>query len=276
MLQFAGLALSFSRFLGGEEGGDHPTGHEELGADFIMHHITDQVLVELHVAGFDISITKHVVMLWISAAILVAVLVPALRRPKLIPTGVTNFFESIIVWLEGEVMRPFLGDHSRRYAPYLLTAFFFILVANLLGLVPGSATATGDISVTAALALLTFIMVQVAGIKNHGFWGYWKGLIPPNLPFPVLLIMIPVEIIGLMTKHFALAIRLFANMIAGHVVIFSFLLIIFTFKSWLVGGLTLGGLLFVSLLEVLIALIQAFVFTILSAVFIGMAIHQEH
>jgi F-type H+-transporting ATPase subunit a len=173
-------------------------------------------------------------------------------------------------------MKPYLGHHSHQYAPYLLTAFFFVLLCNLFGLVPLAATATGNISVTAALALLTFCMVQIAGIKNHGLVGYFKGLIPPGLPIFILPIMVPVEIISLLTKHFALAIRLFANMVAGHVVIFALLLIIFTFKYWAVGVVTLGGILFVGLLEVLIALIQAYIFTILSAVFIGLAVHQDH
>jgi F-type H+-transporting ATPase subunit a len=119
-------------------------------------------------------------------------------------------------------------------------------------------------------------MVQIAGIKNHGLVGYFKGLIPPGLPIFILPIMVPVELISLCTKHFALAIRLFANMVAGHVVIFALLLIIFTFKSYVIGAVTLGGILFVSLLEILIALIQAYIFTILSSVFIGMAVHQEH
>ncbi|RMF70567.1 MAG: ATP synthase F0 subunit A [Calditrichaeota bacterium] len=260
---------------GGQSGGEGE-GHEELGADFILHHITDEVLVKLQVLGVDISITKHVVMMWIASGILIVVLSVLFRKPKLVPTGLANFFEFLVTYLEEEVMRPYLGSHSRRYAPYLLTAFFFILLCNLLGLVPSGATATGDISVTAALAFLTFMMVQIAGIREHGFIGYSKGLIPPGLPFLLLFIMVPVEIISLFTKHFALAIRLFANMIAGHVVIFALLLIVFTFKSWAVGVVTLGGILFVSLLEVLIALIQAYIFTILSSVFIGMAVHQEH
>jgi F-type H+-transporting ATPase subunit a len=251
-------------------------GNGELGADFIMGHILDHVLVELNVFGFDLSITKHVLMMWIGSAILVAALSLAFRKPKLIPSGLGNFFESIVVYLEAEVMKPYLGHDSRKYAPYLLTAFFFVVLCNLMGLVPFGATATGNISVTAALALLTFIMVQGAGIKNHGLVGYFKGLIPPGLPIFILPIMVPVELISLLTKHFALAIRLFANMVAGHVVIFALLLIIFTFKSWAVGVATLAGILFVSLLEILIALIQAYIFTILSSVFIGLAVHQDH
>ncbi|MFQ5602156.1 MAG: F0F1 ATP synthase subunit A [bacterium] len=257
--------------------GSQGTGeHEPLGADFIMHHITDHVIFKIQLFGFDLSITKHIVMLWITSALLIVTLTILFRKPKLIPKGLANFFEFLVVYLEEEVMRPYLGSHSRKYAPYLLTAFFFILISNLMGLVPMAATATGNISVTAALALLTFSMVQIAGVRNHGLFGYIKGLIPPGLPFPLLFIMVPVEFISLFTKHFALAIRLFANMVAGHVVIFALLLIVFTFKNWFVGFATLGGILFVSLLEILIALIQAYIFTILSSVFIGMAIHQEH
>ncbi|MFQ5649536.1 MAG: F0F1 ATP synthase subunit A [bacterium] len=256
--------------------GDGGDGHQQLGSEFIMHHIQDHVVWELHVLGLDISITKNVLMMWIASGILISLLTLAFRRPKMIPTGLANFFEFIVLYLEQEVMKPYLGDDSRKYAPYLLTAFFFVLTCNLMGLIPGAATATGDIGVTAALALLTFTMVQVAGIKNHGLIGYCKGLIPPGLPVFILPIMVPVEVVGLLTKHVALAIRLFANMVAGHVVIFALLLIIFTFKSYLIGGVTLGGILFVSMLEILIAMIQAYIFTILSSVFIGMAVHQDH
>lgn len=264
-------ALKWMTAGGGEEGSQ-----EKLGADFIMGHIVDHPLVHIEIFGFDLSITKHVLMMWVVAAIMIAMFVAAFRKPKLVPHGLANFFEFIIEYLEKEVMQPYLGSHTRHYAPYLLTAFFFILMCNLLGLVPGAATATGNISVTAAMALLTFSMVQIAGIKNHGLVGYFKGLIPPGLPIFILPIMVPVELISLCTKHFALAIRLFANMVAGHVVIFALLLIIFTFKSYVIGAVTLGGILFVSLLEILIALIQAYIFTILSSVFIGMAVHQEH
>lgn len=270
MIAFVGFI--FSLITGGEKGGEQ----EGVGADFIMHHITDEVWIELHLFGFDLSITKHIIMMWIASALLIIVLSLVFRKPKKVPHGLANFFEFLIVYLEKDVMRPYLGSQSRKYAPYLLTAFFFILTCNLLGLVPMGSTATGNISVTAALALLTFFMVQISGIRSHGIVGYFKGLIPPGLPIFVLPVMIPVEIIGMCTKHFALAIRLFANMVAGHVVIFTLLGLIFTFKNWFVGGITLGGILFVSLLEILIALIQAYIFTILSSVFIGMAVHQEH
>jgi F-type H+-transporting ATPase subunit a len=266
------LSFVYTALTGGEVAGEN----EAAGAEYIMHHITDSDVIPIHLFGFDITITKHVIMMWIAAGLLILTFSVIFRKPKLVPTGLANFFEYIITYLQEDVMRPYLGSHSLRYAPYLLTAFFFILTCNLLGLVPMGATATGNISVTSALALLTFFMVQVSGIKNHGFTGYFRGLIPPGLPVFVLPIMIPVEFISMFTKHFALAIRLFANMTAGHVVIFALLGLIFTFKNWFVGGITLWGILFVSLLEILIALIQAYIFTILSSVFIGMAVHQEH
>ncbi len=268
--------ISFiSPFLSRMEGSGE-SGHEALGADFIMHHILDHTLVPLELFGIDISITKNVLMMWIASAVLVGVFTIAFRKPKLVPSGLANLLESIVTYLEAEVIKPYLGHDSYKYTPYLLTAFFFVLLCNLLGLFPGGATATGNISVTTGLALLTFTMVQAAGIKNHGLLGYFKGLIPPGLPVFILPIMVPVEIIGLFTKHVALAIRLFANMVAGHVVIFALLMIIFTFQSWAVGGITLIGILFVSLLEILIAFIQAYIFTILSSVFISMAVHQDH
>lgn len=252
-------------------------GHSKaIGPDFIMDHVKDHHLWDFHPFGFDLSITKHILMMWIASAIMILLFSTIFRKPKMVPKGLANFFEFIIVYLQNEVMKPYLGQDSKKYAPYLLTAFFFVLFCSLLGLVPGSATATGDISVTAALALLTFIMVQAAGIKSHGVIGYCKSLIPPGVPAFILPVIIPVEIIGLFTKHISLAIRLFANMFAGHVVIFALLFIIFMFKTWIVGSITLFGLLFVSLLEILIASIQAYIFCILSSVFIGMAASHEH
>lgn len=253
--------------------GGHGSG---TGVDFIMGHVLDHVVFPLHLFGYDLSITKHVIMMWIASAVLIVSLVATLRKPKLVPTGLANFFEMIVVTLEDECMKPYLGSHSRLYAPYLLTAFFFIGLCNFLGLFPFGATATSNISVTLVLAILTLITVVVAGVRNHGIWGYLKGFIPPGLPFLVVLLMIPVEIIGFFTRHFVLAMRLFANMIAGHIVIFTFISLIFAFKNWPTAGLTMIGIIGLSLLEVLISLIQAYIFTVLSAVFIGLSIYQDH
>ncbi|MDZ7261331.1 MAG: F0F1 ATP synthase subunit A [candidate division KSB1 bacterium] len=256
-------------------GVEEPGGGE--GASFIMHHIQDQVLVPLpKVLGIDLSITKHVLMMWIAAAILMIALPLILRTKRTVPRGAANFLEAIIVFLKEDVIEPNLGEEGRKYTPYLLTAFFFILTCNLLGLVPMAATATGNIAVTGGLAILTYFMVHLSGIRQHGLIGYLKGFAPKGVPFFVIPILVVVEFLGLLTKHFALAIRLFANMTAGHLVIFTLLSLIFMFKNYFIAPFPIFGILFVSLLEILIALIQAYIFTILSSAFIGMAVHQEH
>ena len=252
--------------------------HHSSGSEVdILHHIQDSVLVDLPtVYGVNLSITKNVLMMWIAAAILAVLLTLAFRKKTTVHHGIGNFFEAIVAYLREEILLPYLGEKGRPYVPYLLTAFFFILTCNLLGLVPMGASATGNISVTVGMALLTLSMVQISGIRQHGFWGYLKGIIPPNLPWFVIPIMIPVEIIGMCTKHIALAIRLFANMTAGHLVALTMLSLIFMFKSYFVAPFPICGVVFVNLLDILISLIQAYIFTILSAVFIGASIHQDH
>ncbi|RMD93689.1 MAG: ATP synthase F0 subunit A [Calditrichaeota bacterium] len=254
----------------------HPAGEEGAGA-FIMHHISDQVLVKLPtVFGIDLSITKHVLLMWIAAALILVVFSVLFGRASLVPRGLANMFEAIIVFLREDIVITYLGKEARRFEPYLYTVFFFILFCNLLGLVPGGASPTGNISVTGSLALLTFLVGIYAGVRAHGGFGYVKGLIPGGLPVLLIPLLAIVEVMGLITKHFALAIRLFANMTAGHVVILSLISLIYIFKSLFVAPLSISGAVAIGLLEVLVALIQAYIFTLLSAVFIGMAIYQEH
>lgn len=259
-----------------QEHGEHTEHGGESINDFIMHHVQDHVIYEINLLGVDLSITKHVVMIWIAAAILAILLPLIIRSRALVPRGPVNFIEWIVVFLKDAVIDPYLGEDGYKYGPYLLTAFFFIITLNLLGLVPMGATATGNISVTAAMALLTLVLVQVSCIRKHGFGGYIKSFVPPGLPGFVVPIIFIVEIMGMLTKHFALAMRLFANMLAGHLVIFTLLGLIFLFKNILISPFPIFGILFVSLLEILIALIQAYIFTILSAVFIGAALHPHH
>lgn len=159
--------------------------------------------------------------------------------------------------------------------PFWLTLFFFILVNNLLGLVPPNFKATANISVTFGLAIMTFFVVIGSGIKQHGLKGYAAHFFPKDIPWFVLVILVPVEILGLITRHVVLAIRLFANMFAGDLVLFTMIGFIFFFKSFTIVPLSLVGAVAVSLLEILIDFIQAYVFTILSAVFIGISIQQE-
>jgi F-type H+-transporting ATPase subunit a len=168
-----------------------------------------------------------------------------------------------------------MGKAGERYLPFFFTLFFFILTCNLLGLIPFMQTPTGSINITAGLAIITFAMTQFLGMKNNGLLGYWKGLLPPGVPLFVLPIMIVVEFLGLLTKPFALCIRLFANMTAGHVVVLALIGLIFTL-GYGATPVSIIFALFIDLLEILIALLQAYIFTILSALFIGMAVHQEH
>jgi len=262
----------------------HLLDHDHLEVPFLnAHHIFDGKLSLPHFPEFeilgipvDLSITRHVVMMWIAGALLIVLMRIAFRRPRLVPSGLAGLFESIVVFVRDEIVLASMGERGRPYLPYLLTVFFFILFCNLLGLVPYSATATGNISVTAALAFCTFITILIAGIVNNGFFGYLKSLVPHGVPVLLLPIMIPVELLGLVAKPFALCIRLFANMTAGHVVFLAVLGIIIMFKSVAVAPVAVAFAAAIYLLEIFIALVQAFIFTLLSALFIGMAAHPEH
>jgi len=226
--------------------------------------------------GIDLSITRHVVMLWIASTLLVGLLLMAFRRRELVPSGLGNFFESIVVFIRDQVVLPTMGEGGRAYLPYLLTAFFFILSCNLLGLIPYAATATGNVNVTAALALMTFALTLGAGIRHNGLFGFFKSIIPHGLPLWLLPIMIPVELVSMFSRPFALCIRLFANMIAGHMVILVFLGIIILLKALWLAPLSVAFATAIYLLEIFIAFVQAFIFTMLSTLFIGMAAHPEH
>ena len=215
--------------------------------------------------------------MWVAAAFLVLVLTITTRRRRLIPSGFGNMVEAVVVFIRDEIAIPNIGAHEAgRFLPYLLTIFFFIITCNLMGLIPYGATATGNINVTAGLAICSFGVIQLGGILHNGLYGYFRGLIPHGLPLWLLPIMIPIEIVGLFTKPFALCIRLFANMTAGHVVILALFGLIFILGTVAVAPVSILFVLFVDLLEIFVALIQAYIFTLLSAVFIGLAIHQEH
>ncbi len=256
---------------------------------WIMHHVLDAReldftpfgvihLPEIHLFGMDISITKHVVFMWIAMAILIFTFSRVARayRKSLVPKGVTNFAELLIVFVRDEIARPTIGKGFEKFLPYLLTIFFFILTCNFLGLIPFGSTATGNISVTATLATISFVVIQIGGIWKNGFFGYFRGLLPHGIPFWLIPIMFVVELLGLFTKPFALAIRLFANMTAGHIVILALIGLIFILRTYVVVPVSISFALFIFLLEILVALIQAYIFTMLSSLFIGMAVHQEH
>ena len=240
----------------------------------------------------DLSPTKHLVFLVLSAVLVALVMITsaqsvaraqARRRP---PRGFAGAMEAMVLWVRQEVVLPNVGHHGEGFAPYLLTVFFFVLVMNLLGLLPWGATATSNISVTAALAIMAFIVIELTGMRTLGFRGYMKTIfyLPPGLPggpggallkVLLLVVMTPIELIGKLAKPFALAVRLFANMTSGHVLVLALLGLTFLFQSYFVGvgaSLLATG---VMVLEVFVAFLQAFVFTLLTAVFIGL-MRAEH
>src|SRR3954470_24368171 len=259
---------------------------EEGIAAHIFHHVQDETVVPL---GFwagnryiRLSITKHVINMWIAAGILLIVVGLGARKRALIPKGGYNLLETFVMFVRDEISVKNIGHHADLYTPYLCSAFFFILFMNLCGLLPipafggfpGVSTATGNISVTVVLALFTFVLTQIAGMRAQGVGGYWAHMVPTGVPVWLYPIMLPVEILGLFTKPFALTVRLFANMVAGHIVIF-FLIALTVLISPLIAPVSVAFALGIFLLELFVALVQAYVFTMLSAVFIGMTQHAH-
>ncbi|HEU4400759.1 MAG TPA: F0F1 ATP synthase subunit A [Candidatus Polarisedimenticolia bacterium] len=262
-------------------------GHFDAG-ESIFHHISDSRTLELpfvgevhlpvfHLGRYDLPITRHVVMMWVACALILLVLWLANRRRSLAPKGIHNVIEMAVVFVRDELARKNIGAHGDRFVSYLLSTFVFILTCNLLGLIPYGATATGNIGVTAGLAGMAFLMIQAAGIREHGFGGHFKNLVPHGMPIWLLPIMIPVEFLGMFTKPFALCVRLFANMTAGHVVILSLISLVFILqKAWVGVVLSVPFSLFINGIELLVAFLQAYIFTMLTSLFIGMSVHPQH
>lgn len=229
-------------------------------------------------AVFDISITKNVAMLFINAALLLGVFLAVAKGYKnnkgRAPTGIQSFFEPVILFIRDEVVKPNIGHHYEKFLPYMLTLFFFILFGNLLGLLPGAANLTGNIAVTATLAILTFIITNISG--NRAYWShiFWT----PGVPLVLRWIILPVELVGIFTKPISLMIRLFVAITAGHIVLLSLIALAFIFRSVWVGVGSTVMVLFISLIEILVAGIQAYVFVLFSSLYIGMAIadHEHH
>lgn len=246
----------------------------DAGRIDIIHHLTDSPTV----FGIDLSalgVTKHVVFMWIASAGLIVVMNVAARQRGLVPAGFRNFVEPILLYLRDEVAVPNLHDKADKYLPYLWTVFFFVLFCNLLGLVPGGATATGNLSVTAGLALISMFCIHFIGIRENGLGHYLASIVPP-VPWWLWPILLVVEIVGILAKPFALAVRLWANMTGGHIIILVLMGFIFLFKNWLVVPVSVAGSAAIYFLELFVAVLQAYVFTFLTAVFMGMAAHPQH
>jgi F-type H+-transporting ATPase subunit a len=228
----------------------------------------------------DLSMTKTVVALLSAAIIGLLIFLPLARSYKKTgishPKGMQSFLEPVILFIRDDIAIPNIGHKYEKYMPYLLTAFFFILINNLMGLIPFpppfGGNVTGNIAITFLLAFCTFIITQFSGNKSH-----WRHVFAtPGVPFWLLPIMIPVEIIGLFSKPFALMIRLFANMLAGHIVILSLICLIFIFNTVALAPVSILFVIFMDFMELLVAFLQAYIFTLLSALFISLAVAEEH
>jgi F-type H+-transporting ATPase subunit a len=288
--------------------------------EVIIEHVAntglDHPLIHLPpIAGIDFSVTKHVLMLWVVAAVVFLLVTLSVRRyvrqERLVPTGFMNALESIVEYLRDSVIAPAVGQKwVTTWAPFLLTLFFFILGANAIGMFPifetlelanhwlihapeesffvqmmhGGSTATSNFNVTAGLAVVSFFAIIVAGSIAHGFFGHWKNLVPHGVSPFLAAALIPIEVLGMFVRPFALTMRLAANMTGGHIAILAILsfVFIFTQAAGAMVGIGTGVLFSVPLavgiyaLEIIVVLVQAYVFTLLTAVFIGMAIHAHH
>ena len=285
----------------------------------IIEHVSNSSLEHplIHlptIMGVDFSVTKHVLMLWLVAATIFVVVVLSVRRylrqDRAIPSGFMNALEAAVDFIKESIVRPNVGDKwVDTWTPLLITLFLFILGANVIGLIPifdvlallnhsvihaaedsfltkvthGGVTATGNFNVTAALATISFFSIIIAGTKAHGFVKHWKNMVPHGLPLPVTLFLIPIEIMGMLVRPFALTMRLAANMTGGHIAILAILSFVFIFTQQFgpaagmgVGVFSLVLAVLISALEIIVVLVQAYVFTLLTAVFIGMAIHAHH
>ena len=217
----------------------------------------------------------HGLMVILSAALLIALVVLGRRRRSPVPHGLANLLELFVVFIRDHICIEHLGDEDgRRMAPMFCSFFSFILIMNLMGLVPCFVPATSDVSVTGALALITFCFMILGAIYRTGLGGFFKGLAPPGVPWPAMLLVFPAELLGLFIKAFALCIRLFVNELAGHIVLFSLIGLVVAFGFVALPALLMA--LFIYVLEILIAVLQAYIFTLLSAIFIGQRYHPSH
>ena len=287
--------------------------------EVIIEHVSnssiDHPLIHLPtIFGVNMSVTKHVLMLWLVAAALFILITFTVRRylrqDRLVPSGFANALEAMVEFIRDSIVQPNVGNKwVNTWTPLLLTLFVFILGANVIGLIPvfdvlsllnhtvihapeesffaqvlhGGVTATGNFNVTAALATITFFAIITAGVRAHGFVKHWTNMVPHGLPLPVTIMLIPIEVMGMFVRPFALTMRLAANMTGGHIAILAILSFVFIFAQMSAGlgvavglGLSLPLAVGISALEIIVVVVQAYVFTLLTAVFIGMAIHAHH
>ncbi|MEC7260398.1 MAG: F0F1 ATP synthase subunit A [Bacteroidota bacterium] len=223
----------------------------------------------------DLSITKNVAFLILTATLMILVFLSVAKgysKKNSAPKGIQALFEPVIIFVRDDIVKPNIGENYEKYLPYMLTLFFFIFFGNVLGLMPGAANLTGNIAVTLSLALFTFLITNFSGNKH-----YWKHIFwTPGIPIIMRVIILPIELIGVFSKPISLMIRLFAAITAGHIVLLSFIGLIFIFKSYFVGVMSALFVVGLNLVELMVAGIQAYVFTMFSSVYIGLATEDGH
>jgi F-type H+-transporting ATPase subunit a len=235
-----------------------------------------------HLSILDLSITKNVASMFLALIVMLFLFIISANKSKKnagAPSGILSFIEPLVLFVRDDIVKPNLGHNYKKFLPYLLTLFFFILVNNLLGLLPGAANVTGNIAVTLVLSFITLIVTNFSA--NKSYWGHIFK--PPGVPLALMPIMIPIELVGVFTKPFALMIRLFANISAGHIIILSLISLIFMAQSGLgtAGAFGLSPVsvlfvLFMYFIEILVAFLQAYIFTLLTSLFIGLATAEAH
>ncbi|XLS29322.1 F0F1 ATP synthase subunit A [Flavobacteriaceae bacterium M23B6Z8] len=242
----------------------------ELQMDEAGHPINEKPL--------DFSITKNVASMLLASLLIFLLFTAAARSYKKssVPGGISGFLEPLVVFVRDDIAKPNIGeDKYKKFLPYLLTVFFFIWMNNLFGLLPippgGGANVTGNIAVTLVLSVFTMLITNISANKAYWQHIFWM----PGVPIPIRFLLAPIELIGVISKPFALMIRLFANITAGHIIILCLTALIFVFKSLLVAPVSILFVLFMSCIELLVALLQAYIFTLLSALFIGLAVKED-
>jgi F-type H+-transporting ATPase subunit a len=257
----------------------HAVDRSQQVQDFVMHHVRD-IAGHWPVGGFHLplpaGLTLHMVLAPLVAVLLVLLFVFKVKKGGGAQRGLGNLLESMVVFVRDEISVAYLGqEDGRKMAPLFLNFFFFILSFNLIGLIPGFSAVTGNFSATLALAAVSLLFMTVGAILKNGPSGFFHAFVPHGLPIPILLLVVPLEVIGVFIKSFVLALRLFANMMAGHTALFSILGLAVGVSMWM-APVSLGLGLFVFMLELLVAFLQAYIFTMLSAMFIGQIYHPEH
>jgi F-type H+-transporting ATPase subunit a len=262
-----------------------------LAASDPLDHVVQHKIFAIPLGAYELVFTNHMLMMIVAAVIMLLVFPRIAARKGIVPTGFRNLFESICVYLRDEMARPILGAKTDAFIPYIWNIFFFILFMNLLGMIPidgilklvslghiqghFGGTSTGNIWVTGGLAVLSFLMIHVNGIREQGAMPYIKNFIP-HVPLLLVLPMYVLELVSSLIKPCALAIRLFANMVAGHTILAAFVALGVASGSFLYGGVAVIASTLFSLLELLVAFVQAYIFTFLTVMFMGAAMHPEH